>query len=372
MRNNMSFFDIIQQYKLEGINSALASTSTDRVKSALDSDIPDSDDFLALLSPAAYPCFEEIADKAHRITLQNFGRTIQLYTPFYISDFCDNGCLYCGYNINNKTPRKRLTLDEVEKEARYIADTGLRHILILTGDSRAMSPVSYIKDCIGVLKKYFSLIAIEVYPLSESEYKELIAEGVESLTIYQETYNRDVYKTVHPQGPKKDYVFRLNAPERALSQNIRAVNIGALLGLDDFRVEGFFTGLHAYYLQEMFPFAEISVSVPRIQQAAADYTPAFDIKDKGIAQLVCALRIFLPRIGINLSTRENPDFRDNMLALGVTKISAQSITSVGGRLFQGEGRLEQFSISDKRSVKDIINLLQRKGYQPVFKDWMHI
>jgi 2-iminoacetate synthase len=368
----MSFFDIMQEYKRENLNTILLSVSLGRIKLALSRDIVGIDDFLALLSPVACSCLEEIADKARKITLQNFGRTIQLYTPFYISDFCDNSCIYCGYNINIKKPRKRLSLDEIENEARYIADTGLRHILLLTGDSRSMSPVSYIKDCVGVLKKYFSLIAIEVYPLSESEYKELIAEGVESLTIYQETYNRDVYETVHPQGPKKDYMFRLNAPERALSQNIRAVNIGALLGLDDFRLEGFFTGLHAYYLQEMFPFAEISVSVPRIQQAAADYTPAFDVKDKDIAQLVFALRIFLPRIGINLSTRENPDFRDHMLALGVTKISAQSITSVGGRLFQKEDRLEQFHISDKRSVKEIIELLQEKGYQPVFKDWMHI
>jgi 2-iminoacetate synthase len=370
----MGFFDIIKVYDKAGLGKTLSSVTENQVKSILEKDTLSSDDFLCLLSPAARSCLEEMADRAYRITLQYFGKTIQLYTPFYISDFCDNGCVYCGYNTDVKIPRKKLNLNEIEQEARCIAATGLKHVLVLTGGSRSMSPVSYVRDCILAIKKYFSSITIEIYALSESEYGQLIQAGVDALTIYQETYDRDIYDIVHPKGPKKDYMFRLNAPERALRQNIRSVTIGALLGLDDWRFDGFFTGLHAEYLQDEFSFAEIGVSVPRIRQAAAGYRPAFDVEDKDIVQLVLALRLFLPRVGINLSTRENSNFRDCMLSLGITKISAQSVTSVGGRtscLSCGQ-RPEQFSISDKRDVKQIIELLQKKGYQPVFKDWMHI
>jgi 2-iminoacetate synthase len=370
----MSFFDSIKKYERFDFKEAFFSVSIKKVKSVLAKDLLNGDDFLTLMSPAACSCLEEMAQKSHAITLRNFGKTIQLYTPLYVSDFCDNHCLYCGYNINVKTARRKLTLYEVEQAAKRISDTGLRHILLLTGGSEKASPVSYIKDCVKVLRKYFSSISVEIYPLSEDEYKQLIEAGVDALTIYQETYDRNIYDSVHPHGPKKDYIFRLNASERALKQGIRAVNIGALFGLNDFRIDGFLTGLHAQYLQNHFPFAEISVSVPRIKQTAAEYVPLFNITDKDIVQLVLAVRIFLPRVGITLSTRESPGFRDNMLQLGVTKISAQSTTSVEGWLLDEtiDKKLEQFSISDKRTVADVRKLIKDKGYQPVFKDWMHI
>ena len=370
----MNFSDIIKKYESIDFKNTLCSISVKQVESILVKDVLDSDDLLTLLSPAAASCLEAMAKKACKSTLQNFGKTVQLYTPLYLSDFCDNHCLYCGYNANVKMPRKKLSLDEVEQAARRISNTGLKHILILTGGSERMSPISYIKDCVGVLKKYFSSISIEIYPLSENEYSQLIEVGVDALTIYQETYDRNIYDSVHPHGPKKDYFFRLNAPDRALRQNIRAINIGALLGLNDFRIDGFLTGLHAEYLQDNFSFAEISVSVPRIRQTAAGYIPFFDVTDRDVVQLILALRMFLPRVGINLSTRESPAFRDNMLALGVTKLSAQSVTSVGGWLSNSDTdeMLEQFNTCDKRSVKDIGKLLKDKGYQPVFKDWMNI
>jgi len=370
----MDFSDIIKKYESIDFENVLSSVSAEQVKSVLAKDVLGSDDFLTLLSPAAVSCLEVIAERACKNTLCNFGKTIQLYTPLYVSDFCDNHCLYCGYNANVKTARKKLTLDEVEQAAMRIASTGLKHILILTGGSQRMSPVSYISDCVGVLKKYFSSISIEIYPVSEDEYSQFIKLGVDALTIYQETYDRNIYDSVHPRGSKKDYFFRLNAPDRALRQNIRAINIGALLGLNDFRVDGFLTGLHAEYLQDNFPFAEISVSVPRIRQTVARYTPSFNVTDRDVVQLILALRMFLPRVGINLSTRESPAFRDNMLALGVTKLSAQSVTSVAGWLPNSDtdGMLEQFSTCDKRSVKDIGKLLKDKGYQPVFKDWINI
>jgi 2-iminoacetate synthase len=371
----MSFFDVVKRHESIDLEGILHSVSTGQVELVLAKNgVLDSNDFLTLLSPAASSHLEAMAQKARRITLQNFGKTIQLYTPLYVSDFCDNYCLYCGYNASVRISRRKLSLYEVEQAARHISGTGLRHILLLTGGSEKMSPVSYIKDCLGILKRYFSSISIEVYPLSEAEYRQLIETGLDALTIYQETYSRDIYGAVHPKGPKRDYAFRLDAPERALRQDIRAINIGALLGLNDFRLDGFFTGLHAGYLQDSFPCAEISVSVPRIRHTAAGYIPSFDISDKDVAQLVFALRIFLPRAGITLSTRESPVFRNNMLALGITRLSAQSDTCVGGWLSDKgtHERLEQFSIYDKRTVKNIRSLLRDKGYQPVFKDWMHI
>ena len=370
----MHFSDIIKKYESIDFKKTLSSISLKQVESVLAKDVLDGDDFLTLLSPAAVNCLEPMAERAYKITLQNFGKAIQLYTPLYVSDFCDNHCLYCGYNANVNIPRKKLELFEVGLAAKHISGTGLKHVLLLTGGSEKMSPVSYIKDCISVLKKYFSSISIEIYPLSEDGYKELIAAGLDGLTIYQETYDRSIYSSVHPKGPKRDYFFRLDTPDRALRQNIRAVSIGALLGLNDFRIDGFFTGLHAEYLQNNFTCAEISVSVPRIRQAAAGYRPPFNVTDRDMVQLVLAVRIFLPRVGITLSTRESSTFRDNMLRLGVTKLSAQSVTSVGGWLADEaiDGKFEQFSISDKRTVIDMRKLLKDRGYQPVFKDWMNI
>jgi 2-iminoacetate synthase len=370
----MSFLDIVKKYDQIGLEKILSSVNAEQVKLVLAKDVLDSNDFLKLLSPAAVSCLEEMAQKAQAISLRNFGKTIQLYTPLYVSDFCDNHCLYCGYNANVKIQRKKLNLEEVEQAAKRISDTGLRHILLLTGGSESMSPLSYICDCVKVLKKYFSSIAIEVYPLREDGYSQLIGAGVDGITVYQETYNRDIYDYVHPRGPKRDYFFRLDTPERALRQNVRTVNIGALLGLNNFRFDGFFTGIHAKYLQDKFTFAEISVSVPRIRHTASGYIPIFDVTDKDVAQLAMAIRIFLPRVGMVLSTRENQKFRDNMLKLGVTRMSAQSATSVEGWLpdkTEGE-KLEQFSVSDKRTVKEITRFLKDKGYQPVFKDWMRI
>jgi 2-iminoacetate synthase len=369
----MSFLDIIDKYETFDMAGRLKDASPDRIKTILKKDTLGIDDFLMLLSPCASRFIEAMAERSRQITVQNFGRTVQLYTPLYVSDFCDNGCIYCGYNINVKFKRRKLDLQEVEKEARHISKTGLKNILLLTGGSRSVSPVSYIKDCVLVLAKYFN-VSIEVYTLDEKEYKELIDAGVDGLTVYQETYNRQAYAMAHTSGPKKDYAFRLLAPERALKQNIRAINIGALLGLYDFRYDGFFTGIHAKYLQDMFPAAEISVSVPRLRDAVSGYKPSCIVNNADIAQLIFALRMFLPRVGINLSTREKACFRDNMLGLGITKISAESVTSVGGRTADKntDEILEQFAISDKRSVKDIRSLLGAKGYQPVFKDWQRI
>lgn len=327
---------------------------------------------ISLLSPMPEDKLEELAQEAHGLTLKFFGRTVQLYAPLYLSNYCDNECAYCGFNSKNDIQRKKLTLDEVEKEAQFISAGGLKHILILTGESRSQSPLSYIKNCIKILKRYFSSISIEIYPLQEDEYGELISEGVDGLTIYQETYDELIYDKLHLAGPKKDYKFRLDACERAAKRGMRNINIGVLLGLNDFGKEVFLLGLHAKYLQDRFPELEIGISIPRVQPQVSNFRPECAVSDKNLAQIIIALRIFLPRLAITLSTRENHKLRDNLMSLGITRLSAGSSTYVGGYSLKEYGGTCQFEISDKRTVSEIKEMLENKGYQPVFKNWMRI
>jgi len=367
----MSFYEVFRKYKELPFGKIWEGVTPWQVERVLQKDALKEEDFLVLLSPEAGKYLEPLAQKAHRLTVQHFGKTIQLYTPMYLANFCANECVYCGFNIRNKIQRKKLDLTEVENEAKAIAATGLRHLLILTGESRSQTPVAYIRECVEVLRRYFTAISIEVYPLTEQEYRELIAAGVDGLTIYQETYNEELYDTLHIKGPKKNYRFRLDAPERAGNVKMRTVNIGALLGLDDWRREAFFTGLHAAYLQDKFLDTEISVSLPRMRPHLGGYQPEHPVSDRELVQIMLAFRLFMPRLGITLSTREGAQLRDNLIRLGVTKMSAGVSTMVGGhsRKEAGEG---QFEISDPRSVSEMREAIRRLGYQPIFKDWQYI
>jgi len=333
---------------------------------------PPAENLLELLAPKTDSQLEAMAQKAQKLTLQNFGRTITLYTPLYLSNFCENECLYCGFNAKNEIPRKKLEPEELKKEALFIAKSGLQHILILTGESRELSPLSYIKDCLKILKPLFSSISIEIYPLSECEYREVIAEGVDGLTIYQEVYDEDIYQKLHPKGPKRDYRFRLDAPERAAQAKMRTINIGALLGLGPWQKEALLLLSHARYLQDKYPEAEMSISLPRLQPQFNNFPAPYEVTDRNIVQLIAAARIFMPRLGITLSTRERPALRDNLIALGITKMSAGSTTAVGGRT-QTDPFIKnsvQFEISDKRSIAEIKKTILEKGYEPVLKDWV--
>ena len=366
----MSYYNILSEYK----TIIPGPFSRADIKNALASEHLTTEGFAALLSPLAAEFLEPMAQRAHRTTLKYFGRTIQLYTPIYLSNYCDNRCLYCGFNASNDFDRKRLTLDEVKREAEYIASTGLKHILVLTGDSRKESPVSYIKDCAEILKDHFTSIALEVYALTGEEYAGLISSGVDGLTIYQETYDEALYATLHPSGPKSDFRFRLDAPERGAAAGMRNVNIGVLLGLNDWRSDVLFMALHARYLQDNYPEVEVAVSIPRIRPYAGDFKPSCAVSDADIVQIITALRIFLPRSGITVSTRENAKLRENIIPLGITRMSAGSTTYVGGHTVKNafERDLAQFDISDKRSVEEIKAILEGKDYQPVLKDWMRI
>jgi 2-iminoacetate synthase len=367
-----TFYEPYNHYKTLDLNKKFTEISTLEIESSLESSNLHLEHFLALLSPQAQSYLEAMAQKAHEITLRLFGKVVQLYTPLYLSNYCDNSCVYCGFNRQNKIERKRLTPKELEAEAQFIAHSGLKHILILTGESRRFSPVSYIKECVKLLKKYFISISIEVYPLTAKEYTILVSEGVDGLTIYQETYDEEVYGNVHLAGPKKDYLFRLNAPERAARSGMRNINIGVLLGLGDWRKDIFYLGLHAKYLQDKFSDADIGISIPRIRPQTINFKAPYKVSDKELVQIIVALRLFLPRLSISLSTRECAQFRENLLPLGITRISAGSTTCVGGHTIEEENNLAQFEISDTRSVNEIKSMLEEKGYQPVLKDWMQI
>lgn len=326
------------------------------------------EDLWNLLSDPALNHLEEMARKAQDLTLRHFGRVIGLYAPLYISNYCDNECLYCGFNLKNKIRRKKLDSAEIKREAEEIASKGIQHLLVLTGDSRKQSPVSYISECLAVLKNTFSSLSLEIYPCSLEEYRQLSAAGADSLTIYQETYDEALYKTLHVCGPKQDFHFRLEAAERAAQAGMRQVNIGALLGLSDPQRDIFRVGQHARWLTHRYPEAEIGVSLPRLKKHEGVLFKGQNVSDQKFVQMMLALRLFMPRSPLAISTRESYDFRSNLIGLGVTRMSAGSRTEVGGygSCEKTEG---QFEVEDKSSVDEVVRMISDKGYQAVFKDW---
>jgi 2-iminoacetate synthase len=367
----MGFYDKYLSYKDFNFEKFYDELTDIKLEYILRKDRITEIEYLALLSPLAEKHLEQMARKAHETTLRQFGKTIILYTPMYLSNYCTNKCLYCGFNSQNRIKRKQLSIIEVEDEAKAIAKTGLRHILILTGDAREITTPKYIEECIRVIKKHFTSISIEIYAMEQDEYECLISAGVEGITIYQETYNEDLYDKVHLSGPKKDYKYRLDSPERACRAGMRSVNIGALLGLDKWRREAFITGLHANYLQSNYPSTEVSISLPRLRPHVGDFRQKETVTGKNIVQVMTAFRLFMARAGITISTRESSEFRDNIIKLGVTKMSAGSVTSVGGHI-SDDGTKGQFDISDKRNVSQMRESIIELGYQPVFKDWQEI
>lgn len=362
-----TFGEEMRNYRALDTEAFFARVTDRDVFDVLDKPKLDAMDYLTLLSPRAQLHIEAIAARANADTVRNFGRTMQLFTPMYIANYCDNHCVYCGFNRENKVGRVKLTPEEIAAEAEAIARTGLRHILILTGESQKYSPLDYILDAVEILKRYFTSIGIEIYPLGDDGYLRAVRAGVDSMTLFQETYDADVYDELHLAGPKKNYAYRLDAPERACRAGMRSVNIGALLGLDDWRKEAFFTGMHADYLQRKYPGAEIAVSTPRMRPSAGGYPPRVDVRDIDLVQYITAYRIFMPRGGVTLSSRENARLRDRLAKLGVTKMSGGVTTAVGGHT-RGEDAA-QFDIADGRSVDEMAQMLYREGYQPVFKDW---
>ncbi|MEM4248394.1 MAG: 2-iminoacetate synthase ThiH [Candidatus Nanoarchaeia archaeon] len=328
-------------------------------------------DFLALLSPCAEKYLAQISIKAVKLTQKHFGRTISIYAPLYLSNYCINDCVYCGFRKNAKIKRHALSEEELHGEAKYLFDSGIRDILVLTGESRAESPVEYISDCISILSSKFPSILIEVYPMECDGYQKLNTAGADGLTLHQETYDRNLYANYHKNSSKSDYEFRREAPERALQAGMRFVNVGALLGLCEFRKDIFFAGLHADYLSRNYPDIEIGLGIPRISSQNNYFNPPFTVSNKNLIQSVLALRLFIPFASISISTRECPEFRDLLVELGITRLSAGSKTEIGG--YSSSPKTEaQFRIHDNRSVSEIVDMLKSKNYDPVFINWRKI
>jgi 2-iminoacetate synthase len=364
----VSFYEECAAYSALPLSERFAGVTEGDVRRSLAKTSLAADDLLVLLSPAAAPFLEEMAARANRLTVQHFGRTIQLFTPLYLSNHCANHCVYCGFNATNAIKRSQLTLEQVEAEAAAIAATGLRQLLILTGESRAKASLEYLESCLTVLRRHFPSVSMEIYAMEEHEYARMVAAGIDGLTMFQETYDEVLYERLHPRGPKRDYRFRLDAPERGCRAGMRVVNIGALLGLGDWRKDALLTGMHAAYLQRHYPEVDIAASLPRMRPHAGAFQPTSVVDDADLVQIMLAFRLFLPRLGITISTRENARLRDNLLPLGVTRMSAGVSTAVGGHSEEGE-TVGQFEISDDRSVEAMCAMLRARGYQPVFKDW---
>lgn len=344
------------------------------VLAALSHDFCSIEDFKALLSPAAEPFIEQIAIKAKEETRKHFGNSVYLFTPLYIANHCENYCIYCGFNSHNKIQRAKLTYGEIEREMQAIAKTGLEEILILTGESRKMSGVEYIGEACKIAKKYFKNIGLEVYPMNTDEYVYLQKCGADYVTVFQETYDSDKYEILHLAGHKRIYPYRINSQERALMAGMRGVGFAALLGLADFRKDAFATGLHAYLIQKKYPHAEISFSCPRLRPIINnDKINPKDVHETQLLQIMCAYRIFMPFAGMTISTRERKDFRDNVVGLAATKISAGVSTGIGSH---AEGTADkgdnQFEIADTRDVNEVYNDIKAKGLQPVMNDYVYV
>lgn len=349
------------------------------VKRALVKDKCDIEDFKALLSPAAEPFLEQMARKAKIETSKHFGNTVYIFTPLYIANYCENYCIYCGFNCYNDINRKKLSADEIEKEMKVIADSGIEEILMLTGESRSASDVKYIGEACKLATKYFKNVGLEIYPVNVDEYKYLHECGADYVTVFQETYNSDKYETLHLMGHKRVFPYRFEAQERALMGGMRGVGFSALLGLADFRKDALASALHVYYLQRKYPHAEYSLSCPRLRPIINnDKINPLDVHERQLCQVLCAYRIFLPYVGITVSSREQKHFRDGIIKIAATKVSAGVSTGIGDHESKYTGRKEedtgdeQFEISDGRSFDEMYKDVSSEGLQPVLNDYVYV
>lgn len=363
----MTFEQIVDSYNFKDITKMIYSRTTRDVEYALGKEKLDEEDFAALISPAAENYLEEMAQKALRITQQRFGKIIKIYAPMYMSNVCSNSCVYCGFNRHNDIPRVILTDEQIKQEADIIHNMGIRHILLVTGEAPAKVGTDYMINAVNIMKDLFSSICIEVYPMSVEDYSLMYQNGVDGLTMFQETYDREKYAEVHPAGKKRDFGWRVNGPERGAQAGFRTIGLGALMGLQEFRTDQFFLGMHADFLIRNYWKSQVSISLPRIRKAAGCFKPENVINDVQYVQMMLAHRLFQHDLGINISTRETPKFRDRLVHLGATHMSAGSKTEPGGYAHENEGK--QFEVEDSRSVAQFCQMIRDHGYDPVMKDW---
>ncbi|RKI42100.1 2-iminoacetate synthase ThiH [bacterium D16-51] len=365
----------IQQKVIERMEAYDYNKYTEKeVREALRYEVCTPEDFEALLSPAALPFLEEMAQKAQIETRKHFGNSIYMFTPLYIANYCENYCIYCGFNCHNKIRRAKLEEEQIEKEMQAIAKTGLQEILILTGESRKMSDVKYIGRACEIARKYFKVIGLEVYPMNTEEYAYLHECGADYVTVFQETYNSEKYETLHRAGHKRIFPYRINSQERAIKGGMRGVGFAALLGLDDFRKDALATGYHAYLLQRKYPHAEIAFSCPRLRPIINnDKINPKDVHEAQLVQVISAYRIFMPFASITISTRECERVRDNVIKIAATKISAGVSVGIGEHIEENDNVGDaQFEISDGRDVKEVYQAIQKEGLQPVMSDYIYV
>ena len=363
-----TFYDELCRYDWQEITARINTTTAADVRRALAMHRRGVGEFMALISPAAAPFLEEMAALSMQATRQRFGRTMQLYIPLYLSNYCTNSCVYCGFNCANRQQRKKLTAEELAAEVAVIKRMGYEHLLLVSGEAPQVASADYFAQVLQQLRGDFAQLALEVQPLTEKEYRQLIEAGLSYVCIYQETYNQERYPHYHPAGLKANFRYRLETPDRLGRAGVHKIGLAPLLGLEDWRTDSAFCALHLRYLEKTYWRTRYSISLPRLRPHQGGFAPLHPIDDREMVQLICAWRLFDGELEISISTRESRRFRDNIVRLGPTSMSAGSCTEPGGYA-SAKGALEQFAVHDDRSPAEIAAMLQSQGYEPVWKDW---
>ncbi len=366
----MSFADVLNQTSWEGAKASIFAKTEGDVERALSRSAGKTtlEDFKALISPAAQPYLEAMAQVSHARTVERFGYTQQMYAPVYLSNVCSNICTYCGFSANNRIPRKILNESEIERELDAVKALGMDHILFVTGEANSRVGVSYLQKAFELARKKFSSISMEVQPLDQNAYETLMESGLSAVLVYQETYNRESYAKYHPKGMKSNFDYRLETPDRLGRAGMKKIGLGALYGLDDWRTDSFMVAMHLRYLEQMYWKSRYSLSFPRIRPHEGDFQPVSMMTDKELVQLICACRLLSSEVELSMSTREHPVFRDHAYKLGITTLSAGSKTNPGGYAVDLQ-TLEQFEVSDERAPVEVVDMLKAGGYEVVWKDW---
>lgn len=362
------FRNIFDQHNWEEEKASIYAKTSRDVEAALAANKRTLEDFKALISPAAAPYLEQMAQESRRLTQQRFGHTMQLYIPLYLSNECQNICTYCGFSLDNKIARKTLNKEEILREVAVIKAMGYDHVLLVTGEANQTVGVDYFQEAMQLIRPHFSNISMEVQPMDEEDYAALIPHGLHGVLVYQETYHQADYKLHHPKGKKSNFYYRLDTPDRLGKAGIHKIGLGVLIGLEDWRTDSLFTAMHLQYLERTYWQTKYSISFPRLRPCSGGLAPKVVMSDRELVQLICAYRLLDQEVELSLSTRETPKFRDNVIKLGITALSAGSKTNPGGYAADLSS-LEQFEISDDRSPAGISHMLRTQGYEPVWKDW---
>jgi 2-iminoacetate synthase len=363
-----SFINLFNKYSWNEVKESIYNKTAGDVRSALNKNRRNLEDLKALISPAAAPFLEEMASLSHQLTQKRFGKTIQMFVPMYLSNECQNICTYCGFSLDNAIRRTTLTDKQILDEIKVVKSYGYDHILIVSGEANKTVGMDYFINALKILRPHFSHISMEVQPLEQEEYERLIEAGVNTVLVYQETYHEENYKFHHPKGKKSNFEYRLETPDKLGKAGVHKIGLGVLIGLEDWRTDSFFNALHLDYLEKTYWQTKYSVSFPRLRPHVGNIEPKVNMSDRELVQLICAYRIFNEDVELSMSTRENEKFRNNIIKLGITSISAGSKTDPGGYA-AGINALEQFEISDERTAEEVSDIIKFQGYEVVWKDW---